>query len=345
MDRTRFAATVVLLGGALACRPEPPLPPDPEEPVPEVTCDDEGAPLGLARTAADSGQGLPTWLQVCTLCPSTALELVLSGPDGEAPLTVGWGAERTCAFGLAHGPVPEVSALDVDVVLTVGEQSGSFSYDLPLAAGRGPDPADLGTATWRLSWDSDDLRLPVGLDLEAVAPDGLRDMLLHLGEPDALGARAVTVGVTEPGGGVQDLCAPTQRWLGAAKLDRLQLGAELLAGDMLPTPLGGPVERGALQARMSTSGSALQSGAIAALVDLSALEEQTGVPPTQACDDLAAASDSGASPCVPCDDPADSTGGLPFCVGIVWEFSLAPAANEALVEVDPAALPPECDGG
>ena len=150
--------------------------------------------------------------------------------------------------------------------------------------------------------------------------------------------------VTEPGGGAQDPCSPTETWAGSFRLDERQLGGDLVAGDVLPTPFGGPLARGAFQARMSSSGSALQAGAIVGLLDLAATEEQTGTPPAEACEELAAATADGASPCVPCEDPADAAG-LPICVGVVWEFSLAPAAGAPLVDVAVDALPPECSDG
>ena len=335
-----IVAALLLLAPA-GCRQAPPQPPDPNEPPVDVDCEDEGAPLTLTHTAADSRLDVPAWFQACALCPPTAIEVVASDAGQDVPLEVAWTDDLRCAVAVAAEPLPDADLLTVDVRLVDGERSGEVSLEIPLPSERGSNPADLGTATWKLELADEDLRVP-GMNIDWFLLTGeRRDMLLHLGESDADGLRRVTVGVTLDGQDEQDPCWPTSSWLEPARLQRRQLSGLLSVGDVLPTWTGGPVRRGAWQATMSDDGASLYDGAILALLDVNQLEAETGMPPDEICAEWAVQSPG--SPCQPCDDPALGNAGLPTCIPLVWEFAVASREAEPLVLVDPEALPEECE--
>ncbi len=323
-----------------ACRQDPPQPPDPDDPPVEVDCTAEDAPLSLTRTEADSLLDAPAWFQVCALCPPTAIEVTASHTGDDVPLEVAWAGDQLCAVAVATEPLPDGEVLTVDVRLVDEERTGDVSLEVPLPEDRGSNPVDLGTATWRLALVDEDLRLP-GLNADAFLLTGeRRDVLLHLGEPDAEGQRRVTIGVTLDGEVEQDPCWPTSSWLEPARIQQRQTAGVLSVGDELPTFVGGPIRRGAWQATLSADGATLSDGAILALLDVNQLEEQTGEPPDAICADWELQSPE--APCQPCDDPALGNAGLPTCIPLVWEFEVAERADTPLVEVDPEALPEEC---
>ncbi len=330
-----FAAALVWTSG---CRPDLPEPPDPDEPVPPVSCEDPRAPLSLTRTEADSDLVQPPWIQVCTLCPASSV-----GLDADIPLEVAWEGGFECAVAVASEPLPD-DLLEIDAHIVDGDRSGDVELEVRLSGGRGSKPSDLGTRTWRVDLDSTNLLIPAA-DLTAVGLGGdpTRGLLVHLGPPDDDGDLPVTLGLTVEDGNDQDLCEPTRSWVEPARLDRRQLAVPLTVDDALPPPFGGPVRRGAFQARMSSTGSALQSGVLLALLDLNQLEAELGQPPDVVCEVLA--DDSEGPVCVPCGDPADGIDGLPTCVPMLWEFALATASAAELLPVDPDALPPECAQG
>ncbi len=333
----------LVLAGLLACcgcTVDPPLPPDPDRPVPEVDCSDTGAPLSLSSTQADSSLESPPWIEVCTLCPSTSIELRPGGLESDLPLASAWASDRACAVAVAEEPLPDREHLEVEATIHAGERSGETEFEVDLPAGRGSNPVDLGTSTWTLAFEPEDLRHPQLASYEPFTPEPWPAVLLHLGEPLPDGRREVTVGLTEPGSQQQDLCVPTQTWQSPVTLDRRQLGGALEAGDVLPTPVGGPLRRGAWQARMSSSGSALSSIAFLALLDLNQLEQEIGMSPDALCESLEETSD--VSPCVPCGEPSEGIDGLPTCITMLWELPLAAAAPDALVPVSTDSLPPEC---
>lgn len=338
----RLLCLVLALPLALAaCRQDPPQPPDPDEPPVEVDCTAEGAPLSLTRTEADSLLDVPAWFQACALCPPTAIEVFASHAGEDVPLEVAWAEDRLCAVAVASEPLPDGDVLTVDVRLVDEERSGDVSLEIPLPADRGSNPVDLGSATWRLPLADQDLRLP-GLHVDAFLLTGeRRDLLLHLGQPDADGRRRVTLGVTLDGQTEQDPCWPTGSWLEPARLQQRQIAGLLSVGDDLPTFVGGPLRRGAWQASLSADGSALSDGAILALLDVNQLEEQTGLPPDEICADWA--EQSPGTPCQPCDDPTLGNAGLPTCIPLLWEFATADRQDTPLFVVDPEALPEECD--
>ena len=337
----RLLTPLLCLLALAACRGDPPEPPDPDEPLSEVDCSDEAAPLTLSRTDADSLLDTPAWLQVCAGCPPTAIELVADLAGQDVPLHVAWAGDVRCAVAVATEPLPDGDELTVDVRLVVGERSGEVSLEVPLPGGRGSNPAELGSATWRLVLADEDLRIPAMNPEWFLLTEARRDLLLRLDGPDADGLRAVTVGVTQQDQDEQDLCWPTTRWLEPARLQRRQLAGVLSTGDVLPGWAGGPLRGGAWQATMSDDGSTLRDGAILAQLDVNQLEAELGLPPDEICAEWAALSPG--SPCQPCDDPALGNAGLTTCIPLVWEFSAAARTIQPLVEVDAEALPQECD--
>jgi hypothetical protein len=323
-----------------ACRPDPPQPPDPDEPQVEVTCDSEQSPLTLDRLQADSRLDTPPWLEVCALCPPSAIELTAAVDGEDVPLEVAWAQELSCAVATSPEPLPDGDLLDLHVLLVDGERSGEADLEVPLGADRSSNPIDLGTATWRIDFEFDDLREPwFAWETIEFFEDPV-DMLLSLGEPDADGARPVTVAPTVADGGAQDPCHPTSTWLAPAWMDRRQIGGALSAGDELFSISGGPVRRGAWQASVTEGGELLLDGAFLALIDVSRLEEQSDLSPAVICDFYAAL--TGGQACVPCDDPAEGTAGLPLCVPMLWEFAQASLEPIALESIAPDELPQEC---
>ena len=334
---TRLTTILTLLVLA-ACRPESPDPPDPDEPIAPVDCD-ELAPLTVTRTTADSSLGLPGWLQVCTLCPATSIEFV-ADQGQELALESLWTEGAECAVSLAAHPLPDQSLVEFTSSVVQGENSGSLELDLELPGGRGENPVDLGTATWKLTATETGLRIPQ-VDIELLGLNwNISEILLSLGAVNTDGSRSITVGRVDPETGEQDPCSPTSTWAQPARLEQRQLGGALSSGDRLPTPLGGPLRRGAIQGRLSSTGSALQDVTILGLLDLNELEEETGTSPDILCDEWSAEADT--SLCVSCGDPAEGQTGLPSCVPLIWEFQLAPMASAALFQVDGNALPNEC---
>ncbi|MCP4873104.1 MAG: hypothetical protein GY898_30800 [Proteobacteria bacterium] len=322
--------------GLLGCPTVGPEPPDPNEPVPPVTCADDGAPLSLTRVTADSLKDAPGWIQICTLCPATSIELA-----ADVPLFGAWTGTFGCAVAFPADVPPEETTLAVDVTVHDGERIGEATIEVAMPE-RGENPEDLGSATYRIDLAAEGAyRVPSSPLASALTPgDELPELLVHLGEPDLDGGRVVTVGLTEVGETTQDLCQPTEQWALPATLDRRHLIAPLAAGDRLPAPFGAIVEGGIFQAEMRASGAAFNSGSILARIDLAASEAEFGMAPDELCDVFT--SFFGTGICVPCADPSEGTAGLPTCVTTVQEFELAPATNEPLIPVSAADLPPEC---
>lgn len=322
--------------GLTGCPTVEPVPPDPNEPVPPVSCDDDGAPISLTRVVADSLQETPGWLQVCTLCPASSIEMT-----ADVPLVGAWTGGLQCAVAFPAEPIP-AGALWVDITVHDGERSGSATVEVAMPE-RGANPEDLGSATYRIDLSPlETYRIPGTEVLDSfLPPDEQVQLLLHLGDPDLeTGERTVTVGATGAGENEQDLCVPTEAWALPATMTDRHLVVPLSAGDRLPSGFGGVLAGGLLQADMRASGAALNSGSLLSQIDLPAVEDEFGMAPDELCEFLATFFGSGF--CVPCSDPRDGTAGLTTCVTTVQEFDLAPATNEPLIPVSAADLPPEC---
>jgi hypothetical protein len=315
--KTLFAVAVALFG----CNAEEPQPPDPDTPLPPVVCDDT-APLTLLRTAPDSALGRPPWLELCNVCPATFdlqvddVELLTARADGGA-----------CALAMPTLPWPARDTYAVASTITTATRSATFDFDAVGTGARGDDPADLGSATYRLPVDADALRVPdAGLE-----PTG-GDLLVRF-EATADHGLAVRFGRTRSDSNQQDLCAPTTTLSTSARLDRRQIAAPLVEGDVVPLPFAGPASRGAVQATLSSTGSALSAMALLLEVDA----RQLGDDPDAVCADYEAL---GAGPlCGPCGDaagPSESD----TCIAFLWEWSTAVRVPSALVPVDVPA--PDC---
>ncbi len=328
MQEIKLIAAACVALGVAGCPVEEPAPPDPDEPLPPVSCDDEGAPISLTRTTADSGLVAPGWTQLCTLCPATSMTF----ESNDVGLLAAWLGEFTCAVAIPRDVPPAEASLEVEATVRQGTAGGAVTLDVPLG-GRGENPASFFDETFRVPLTQ---RLP-GIELG----DGSdRELLVRVGPFDDEGGLAVTLGVTVDGGNDQDVCEPTVRLAAAGALDDRHFVVPLGSTDRLPVAVGAPVNAGVLQASLTSTGSALLNGSLLTRVDLAAWEADTGLAPDEQCGMFA---DSlGSEVCVPCSNPADGTAGLPACVTVVHEFELAPAAGTPLTDVDPEALPPEC---
>lgn len=313
---------VVLVAG-LGCETEEPQPPDPDEPLPPVACD-ELAPISLVRTAADSALGVPPWLEACNICPADfAFEV-----EGLELLTIPTAAD-TCAVAMPLAPWPEQDSFAASVTVDDGNATAVLDFEHLGTGDRGALPDDLGAPTYRLVLAAERLRVPA-LDLKLLDFfDG--SLLLHL-EPTADHGFDLSFALVDPATGEQDPCALTATWLEPVRSDARQIAVAASPGDRAPLPLSGPLAAGALQATISSTGSALQNLTLITEVDVDALvaEADTDV------DTWCATLDSfGVDPlCVPCSD-GDGT-----CTTAVWEWSIAPVAADPFVLVD--TLPPEC---
>jgi len=333
-----LALWIGVLVGAVGCRPELPDPPDPDRPIATTSCADQPL-LGLQSVGPDSSLTTPPWLAACSVCPVGGLDLNVTEPA--LPRVAAWTEPGRCVAAIPTEPWPAVATATAEASLFLDEASGSTSFDVPVLGGHGPNPEDLLTATFRLPLDRDHLALPSG-DL----PLGRRtlgqpDLLLELSataDPSLWDARA---GLSLPGESEQDLCEPTSD-LGAWTVTERQLAAELLDGDVLPVPLGGAVRRAGIQARLSSSGAALQSVGLVAVFDAARRQDETGQAPDAFCAEWETL--LGRPFCGPCGDPADGATGLPTCYTLVWEWSLATATSTPLTPVDPADLPLDCPG-
>ena len=327
-----LAASLVLV---IACRPDPPLPPDPEEPTPQTTCDDHPA-LSLTSIAADSLVDEPAWLQICAQCPVAEVTFAVGDGAGAAlDVEALWAPGRRCAVAVPTSPLPARPSVPVTVTVRDQDRVGSFDFDHAVSAARGPDPLDLGTATWVLPVDADTSRLVFGVELLDDPPTALA---VHLGPADTAGDRVLTLGEARDGGARQDLCVPTGSWDMPATTSLRQLAAPLSQDDLLPGGL--LARRGALQGRLSESGDALEDVVLLALADLAASEPVLEAAPSEVC---AAWTDAdGSSPCVPCGPPSDGVAGLPACVPFVLEWSRAERADWALIRVDRDDIPIGC---
>jgi hypothetical protein len=311
------AAAIALLG----CETEDPQPPDPNTPLEPVLCD-EDAPLSLIRTAPDSQLGSPPWLQICNVCPA-AFDIAVA----DVELRTAWSDAGTCAIGMPTEPWPAVDSYSVSVRVDNGSRSAIFDFDHPGTGGRGDDLADLGSGTYKLPLAAANLRVPdVGFE-----PEG-GDLLIHF-EPTADHGYAVHLGRAEGSSNQQDLCVPTGTLSTTARLDRRQIAAPLEAGDLLPIPLSAPVLSGALQATLSSTGSALTATALMLQIDASLLEGDA----ESICADYEAT--AGTPLCGPCGDPAGEPDGN-TCLSFVWEWGTAIRVPNALVHVDAPA--PDC---
>lgn len=340
-DHARFRALVrafVLAAPcmfALSCRPEPPLPPDPDEPTPASSCDDHPA-LSLTTIAADSLVEEPAWMQVCTQCPVAEVVFdVGDGAGGVLDTEVVWGPDRTCTYAAPTAPIPARPSVPVSVSVRSEERVGTFEFDHPIPSDRSQDPVDLGTATWVLPVDDDTSRLLHGLELLDDPPTALA---LHLSSADANGDRVLTLGEARDDGARQDLCVGTTSWSVPASLLLRQVAAPLSQDDGL---FGGlSARRGVLQGRLTEDADAIEDLVLLALVDLAASEPVLEAPPAAVCDAWSA--DLPTSPCVPCGPPSDGIAGLPACVPFVLEWSRAERANWTLTPVDPDNIPLGC---
>ncbi len=334
----RFINAILLSAGAtlvLGCRPDPPLPPDPEEPTPASSCDDHPA-LSLTRVAADSLVAEPTWLQVCSQCPVAEITFQLGdGAGGSLELESFWTPARECAVSLATSPLPARPSVPGVVTLRDAENSGTFDFELPISPDRSSDPLDLGTATWVLPLDEDTSRIVGGAGL---FEEPLEALAVHLAPADAEGRRVLTLGAAEDDGGAQDVCVPTASLEVSASTLLRQFAAPISQDDLL---LGQVLaRRGVLQARLTETGDALEDVALLALADLAASELLLGLSPSEACDAWAA--DLGVDPCVPCGPPSDGVAGLPACIPLVLEWARAERAAWPLVPVAPEDIPLDC---
>lgn len=331
----RSALALLLAASAAACRPDPPLPPDPDEPTPAATCAE--APLTLSRTEADSALEAPPWLQVCTACPAESIGFELEDGSGSSlPLASGWTPNRDCAVALADEPLP--ARPDIPARVEVSDDAGregALDFDLPLADGRGPDPVDLGVATWVVPLDAGTLRLPGSTVLLGDPPPAV---LVSLGPADSEARREVTFAPTRGDGVTQDLCVPTATLAEPARLLSRQVATPLVGDD--PLPGGLLAERGALQARLTEDADALEDLVLLAVVDLVASEAATGLSPQEACSTWNDA--LGFDPCIPCGPPSEGLSGLPACATVVIETARAEAAPAPIVPLTPETIPPNC---
>lgn len=320
---------------AVGCRPDPPLPPDPEEPTPTTACADHPG-LSLTRVTADTALAEPPWMQLCSQCPVAEIDLELGdGAGGALPLESAWTAGRECVVSMPTSPLPARPSVPGVVTLRDADNVGTFGFDLPIAPERGPDPVDLGTSTWVLPLQDDTDRILGGTRLMEDPPEALA---VHLSAADGEGRRVLTLGAARDGGTRQDLCEPTGSWELPASVLLRQVAAPIRPDDLLPGGL--LARRGAFQARLTEAADALEDVTLLALADLAASEPLLGTPPSESC---AAWTDRlGFDPCVPCGPPSDGVAGLPACAPVVLEWIRAERADWSLVPVDADQIPIGC---
>lgn len=306
-----YAATAAI--ALLGCETAEPQPPDPNTPLEPVVCD-ERAPLSLLRTSPDSALGRPPWLELCNVCPA-AFELTVADVD----LYTTWAEGGSCVVALPRDPWPPGDLYSATAVIEYGDRVATFEFEHPGTGERGEDPDDLGSATYRLELEDGTLRLP-SLDAGDVG-------VLVRFEETADHGFAVHFGRTEGASNQQDECAPTTTLSTAARLDRRQLAAPLVEGDALALPFATPLKGGALQATLSSTGSALQTMAL--LVELDGRLQADGA--EAFCADYEALAQRPL--CGPCGDPAGEPD-ADTCITFVWEWSTSIRVPDPLVLVD-----------
>ncbi len=320
-DAAKTMLSALAAVGLLGCSAEEPQPPDPNTPIAPVVCDDS-APLTLLRTAPDSLLGRPPWLEVCNVCPAS-FDLTVDDVD----LQTAWADDGACVVAMPTLPWPAEDTHQARAVIATATRSATFDFDFVGTGPRGADPADAGSGTFRLPLGADNLRLPAaGLEL----PGG--NLLVRF-EPTADHGLAVHFGRTEADSNQQDLCVPTTTLAASARQDLRQIAVPLSEGDVVPLPFAAPARAGALQATLSSTGSALSAMALLLEVDARLLDGDADA----ICADWAALADGPL--CGPCGDPAgdpDATS----CIAFVWEWSTAIRVPNALVPVD--APGPDC---
>lgn len=302
---------LALLAG---CETEEPQPPDPNTPLVPVTCD-ERAPLTLVRTAADSTQSKPHWLQLCNVCPAS-FDVTID----PVALHRSWSDGGTCVVAMPSDPWPEADVFEASALIDDGTRTATFDFEHAGSGERGDEADDLGSATYRLPLTAGALRTPALL-----AADLDTDLLVQF-ERTADHGFQVNFGRTSSGS-TQDLCTPTTTLAAHARSDAGQIGAALAEGDELPLPLLAPLKGGALQATLSSTGSALRSMALLVDVDADLLEGDAET----LCADYEA--QVGEPLCGPCGDPALEPDGN-TCITFVWEWSTATRVPDPLVQVD-----------
>lgn len=303
------AAAIALLG----CETEERQPPDPDTPLLPVVCD-EDAPLTLLRTTPDSALGRPPWLQLCNVCPAS---FELSVADLE--LYASWAEGGTCVVAMPIEPWPPGDSYAATALIDDGSRVATYDFEHPGTGERGEDLEDLGSGTYRLELEEGSLRLP-GLDAGDVG-------VLVRFEETADHGFAVHFGRTQGATSQQDLCVPTTTLMTPARLDRRQLAAPLIEGDALPLPFAAPLAGGALQATLSSTGSALQTMGLLIELDTRLLEGDTEA----VCADYEEL--AGDILCGPCGDPAGEPE-ADSCIPLVWEWSTSIRVPDPLVLVD-----------
>ncbi len=349
--RVKPRAVLVFIVALSACRPDPTLPPDPDEPTPALPCADAPT-LSITRLDAPSLLVPAPWFFACTACPLGAAELSFSQGEVEVERDLAWAEGGSCIVATPSGPPPALPALEGHLEVWDGSGSGEHDFSFPLGVGRGPDPE--GGGTYRLGVLPPSLPLAVealgdvdgGLDnslipFAAAAPDfaNWRDLLIDVSPPDLLGERRILLAAAGEDG-AQDPCRATVQWSDPASTDQRALAAPLRSGDR--TPGATVYARGTLHGTFSADGTSLDDVALIALVDLSLVEASSGVAPDLLC---AALADRFGQPlCVPCEEPTVGLSGVPSCLMTVWEWASAPRLDSSLIPVASDALPPECSG-
>jgi hypothetical protein len=332
-----FAAfAFVALTAASGCQPTPSEPIDPTEPTPLVSCE-EGGPVTLTRTTADSSLQAPPWVEVCSLCPSDSFSVELTASDAPVDAIMSWARGTGCAVAMPTAPVPE-TGVQVTYRVASGDRSGVVTLDVGAARERGPNPEGLTDMTFDLDWAAARSRHPHQGDPRLADPEGGPSLLISVGAPDAEGNRPVIAGVSVANGPEQDLCIPTAAW-GTARIDTRQLGGSIDPGATIlqPTPI--PVLGGALQGRLNESGEGLFDVALLGIVDLSALQPVLGAV-ADVCDTLIDL--DMVSACGPCTSPADGAADQQQCITAVWEWAAVARTDQPLTPVAANALPPDC---
>ena len=340
----RLAASWLLAMTAVACQPEPPELPDPNEQLPAVDCGD-AAPLTITRLSPDSLLAWPPWLQVCTLCPATSITLQLGDDDNAAvDLVTAWGEERHCAVALPSTPPPIVASLPALATVANDSRAGDWDFDVPIAPGRQQGPEDLGSGTYTLRGDAVSLRVP-GYPWEArdsAAHWKPRPLLLRLGPLDPAGERVVELAPGKGDDSTQDLCSPTWQLAAPAVEVEGQIATTLSAGDRFPTRFGDRVHRGALQGRLSPNGAQLTDVAVLAVIDITSApdEAKKTMETTTRCTSWE--TQLGFNPCTPCEPPDAEVQGASHCVTILSEWRVANRVDSALESLSTDDLSADC---
>ncbi|HCP44845.1 MAG TPA: hypothetical protein DIU15_02275 [Deltaproteobacteria bacterium] len=339
----RLVASCLLAMTSVACQPEAPQLPDPDEQLPAVDCS-EPTPLSITRLTPDSELNWPPWIQVCTLCPSASIAVQLGDNEGgNLSLVTAWGEEHYCAVALSNTPPPLYGALPAMVTVATDSRAGEWDFEVPIAPGREAAPTDLGSGTYRLTTTTASLRVPrySWESLSSTAHWKPRSLLLRLGPEDTAGARPIQLAKAAGAEGTQDSCTPTWQLQSPAEEFEGQFAATLSAGDRFPTRFGDLVHRGALQARLSPGGAQLVDIAVLAVIDITAtMDDETILEPESRCalwkDEL------GFNPCTPCDPPEEDIQGPAHCVTTLSEWRAANRMETALESISSTDLPEDC---